>query len=396
MEDEKIFDIQETEDDVSNEIKKKGKVSKAKVLKIILGITAGIFVLSVGIYLLLTSQTYENVEVLEVKAVKELENGTVLRFGDALLKYNKDGIVLIDQVGREFWNYSIQFKNPEAVINGKSIVVADKLGTGIAVFEEKGLRGQFNTHLPIEKVVVSSQGIVGVILKSTEAPQLACYDAVGNLLIENKVSTARTGYPIDISISPDGYKLLVSYLYIENGRASAKVIHYDFREENAEKRYLVAEKTYENEIISKTAFLENDISVAIGNQTLVIYEDIHEPKEKKRITLGKTIKSAFVENGTIGLILKNKDNNISELRLYDINGEIITTMEFEGDYTNASVFRNQVVLYDKNRCLIFMRKGIKRYEGELSEEILQIFPIIGFNKYAVIVPGGTQEIRLVK
>ena len=69
-----------------------------------------------------------------------------------------------------------------------------------------------------EKLAVSSQGIVSAILKDEEKPLVMCYDAVGNVLVQNEVSLTTMGYPMDVATSWDGKTQIVSYLYTEENK----------------------------------------------------------------------------------------------------------------------------------------------------------------------------------
>ena len=78
-----------------------------------------------------------------------------------VLKYSKDGIALVNRKGDEEWNQPYQIKNP--IVNtwqDEAVVVADKGGNTIMVMDKKGLKGEMQTALPVERVSVSSQGIV--------------------------------------------------------------------------------------------------------------------------------------------------------------------------------------------------------------------------------------------
>ncbi|MFR3390864.1 MAG: DUF5711 family protein [[Clostridium] scindens] len=48
--------------------------------------------------------------------------------------------------------------------------------------QEDGLKGEIHTTLPIEKINVSEQGIVGAILKNDASAKVMCYDTAGNVL----------------------------------------------------------------------------------------------------------------------------------------------------------------------------------------------------------------------
>ena len=110
-----------------------------------------------------------------------------------------------------------QIQNPVVDVNETSGAVADKGGNAILVFNEEGLRGEIETDLPIERISVSEQGIVSVILIDESSSQILCYDAAGNILVEHKTSVNGTGYPMDAALSPDGEILQVLYLYTQDG-----------------------------------------------------------------------------------------------------------------------------------------------------------------------------------
>ena len=57
---------------------------------------------------------------------------------------------------------------------------------------------------------------------------------------------------------------------------------------------------------------------------------------------------------------------------------------------------DQVIMYDGKKCSIFLRSGIQKYDGEMDNNILEIFPIEGVNKYIVMSASGMENVRLVK
>ena len=55
-----------------------------------------------------------------------------------------------------------------------------------------------------------------------------------------------------------------------------------------------------------------------------------------------------------------------------------------------------MILYDGKKCSIFMRSGIQKFDGEMDDNILEIFPVAGVNKYILMSTDGMKKIRLVK
>ena len=96
------------------------------------------------------------------------------------------------------------------------------------------------------------------------------------------------------------------------------------------------------------------------------------------------------------MVLKNEGKEGYELRLYNSHGKVVLSEDFTGDYANAKICGGQVILYDGKKCSIFMRSGIQKFDGEMDDNILEIFPVAGVNKYILMSTDGMKKIRLVK
>ena len=179
---------------------------KQKRQKIMIIAAVIVVVAIVGIYFFLKYQTHSYMRVLNTYETGSTDNAEYKECLGGVLRYSRDGVALLTEEGEEAWNYPCQMGNPIVEVYGDSIAVGDKGGTSILVFEKKGLKGEMQTTKPIERLAVSSQGIVGAILKDDEAPKVMCYDAKGEILTENNVSPKNTGYPIDIALSEKGWR----------------------------------------------------------------------------------------------------------------------------------------------------------------------------------------------
>lgn len=359
--------------------------------------TIAAFMILIGSYFLIVYQEYNEVRILNSYDDRGAGNSNYVSFADGVLRYSKDGIAYLDQKGKEQWNQPCQMQNPFVEISGGAAAVADRNGNNIMVFQKDGLKGEMETTLPIEKIAVSGQGIISVILKEETSPKVVCYDAAGNMLVEHKVSVSSSGYPVDVSISPNGYMLIVSYLDVQNGIPTAKLAYYNFRstDQKNEDSQVVSEE-WKNLIIPTTFFMGNDYSVAVGDSKILIYQGTDSPKLKHTIELDKSIKSVFYDDKYIGLVLKNGGSGGNELRLYNRNGRQVLSVDFEGDYAHVQLINDQIMMFDGMKCTIFTKAGVQRFEGELKQNILEMFPVFGVNKYLVMNADGLQEIRLVK
>ena len=360
-------------------------------------IAAVVAALAVGVYLLINLQTYTSARALDTYTVSGASGSAYEQFADGVLKYSRDGISYLNLHGEEMWNQPYQMKNPVVDVNGSSAAVADKGGNAVLVFNEEGVRGETQTNLPIERVRVSEQGIVSVILTDENEARVLCYDAAGNLLVENKTSMNGTGYPLDVALSPDGETMQVLYLYTEAGAVKSRVIYYNFGESGEEKTdHLVAQMEYEDTVMASGFFMDENISVAVGDNRLTIYRGGNVPEETENIEIKKQIKSVFHNEKYIGMVLKNEGKEGYELRLYNTRGQVAMSENFTGDYSHVKLCGSQVIMYDGKNCSIFTRGGIRKFDGEMNSNILEIFPVPGVNKYIVMNENGLEVVRLVK
>jgi len=362
------------------------------------GIIAGsIVAVSIGIYLLINLQTYTSVRTVDTYPVSGAASNEYKQFADGVLKYSRDGISYLDQKGSEVWNQPYQIQNPVVDVNETSGAVADKGGNAILVFNEEGLRGEIETDLPIERISVSEQGIVSVILIDESSSQILCYDAAGNILVEHKTSVNGTGYPMDAALSPDGEILQVLYLYTQDGTITSRVAYYNFGQEGeSETDHQVTEQEYKDVVMADGFFMNQSVSAAVGDNMLTVFRGKSVPEEAVKVEIDKEIKSVFHSQKYIGMILKNEGKEGYELRLYNDRGQMAMSEDFSGDYSNVKICGSQVIMYDGKNCSIFTRGGIQKFEGEMNSNILEIFPVAGVNKYIVMNENGMEVVRLVK
>lgn len=380
-------------EEIEEQVKEHRKSAKRKAVIGILSVTAAVVVVFLVIYL----QTYTEVRVSDTYAISGSTDSNYKQFAEGMLKYSRDGISYLNRKGEEQWNQSYQIKTPFVVTGEESAVVADKGGNDIIVFQKNGVKGEIHTTLPIEKIAVSEQGIVCAVLKDALAPKIICYDTAGNILVEHKTSVNGTGYPVDISLSPDGEVMQVAYLYIQSGKMISKISYYNFGEAGDGKTdRQVTSKEYEDTVMAEGFFMSQKVSVVVGDDKMVIYKGSDIPEESVSVDIDKEIKSVFHSDKYIGLILKNEGKGGYELRLYNASGKQVLSKDFAGDYSNIKMSGSQVIMYDGKKCSIFMRSGIQKFQGEMETNILEIFPVAGVNKYIVINANGMESVRLVK
>lgn len=375
------------------EIKKKTKrYRKIKIKKWTERIVLTAMVLS-GTWMLVANHSYDTVYRAASYKKVTADNSHYVAFEKGIVRYTRDGVTFLNRKNEEQWIQPSQFKNPYIDLQKNIFAVGDIGGNSIQVFTAKGLKGEIETTLPIEKFAVSDQGIVSAILKNESAPQIVTYDAVGNILVENLVSTASSGYPVALEMSPNGNTLIVSYLSSDGGNLKSRVTCYNFGtagEEMSNRQVGVEE--YADSVIPEVYYMNDSTAVAVGDHSFAIYEGAQVPMKQREIQIGQEIKSSFHTDKYIGFVLLNEQKSGYEVRLYNRSGKQVMNRAFDGEYSNVQMVGGEIILYEGASCCIITKSGVLRFKGDLKTNILAVIPTVGFNKYLVM---SANELRVI-
>lgn len=383
-------------DDLSEITKKANRFRRVKVRRVL--VAAVLLILAAcGTCLLLDNQTYSRTRISAQYPSDISDTSSYEQFADGIVRYNRDGVAFLNRENEEQWIQPTQLHNPAIVVKDSSFAVADSGGNSILVFSEEGLTGEIETTLPIEKIALSEQGIVSVVLRNEDTPEIITYDATGNILVELQISLESMGYPTALEMSDDGNTMAVSYLTIGATGISSRVVYYDFSEAGQSRQdNIVSSAVYEDTIMADIFFMGSDRSVVVGDHSFILYKGTDAPKVEKEITLNQEIQSVFHSDRYIGFVLLNQEKSGYELRLYNRRGEQVISRDLPGKYGNAKVEGNEVILFDGSRCCIVTASGIIKYDGGLSVDALEMFPAFGINRYYVMSADELRVIYLTK
>lgn len=350
-----------------------------------------------GTYLNIQYQTYSDVSVISDYSDQQAAGSRYEIFGDKLIRYSRDGVAYLDSSITELWNQPGQISNPMLATSEKSFAIADVEGNSIMVFNEGGLRGEFETTLPIEKISVSNQGVVAAMLSSDTSPKIILFDAAGNELAEVQANIASTGYPLSIALSPDASVLMVNYATIGGSTIGGKVVCYNFGAAGQEKEdFIVTQDEYAETMLPVNYFVDSNTSVVIGDDGFWLYKGTNAPEKSREVKLDKAIKSTFHTERYIGFILKNTAEDGYELRLYNLRGSQVLSRNFVGEYSQVYMDGDEVIMLEGTRAFIVTTEGLEKFKGTLPVPVTQFIPRTGFNKYLLINDAGMEMVRLAK
>lgn len=379
---DELFEIEEK----TKKHRKKGRIRNLIIFLVLLLVLA-------GCYLLVHYSTFTKVRTIELFKSDNAVESSYTQFGQGILKYSKDGVSFLDRKAKEQWNQPYEMKNPIIATSKKSAAIADKGGNAILILDKNGFVGEVKTAAPVEKISVSDLGMVCAMLSNETAPEIICYDTEGDAVVEHKAAVSKSGFPVDATISADGKTLMVSYLEISQGKMISKVRYYNFSSDNS-LNIVEEEKQYEDTIVPSVFFMKDDISVHVGDNQLNIQSGTTELKEIANIKFNSQISSVAFNDRYIAITLKNKVGH--ELKLFNTRGKNILSKTIEEEYSHIKIVNNQIVMYDGTKCGIIMKDGIVKFKGNTEQQIYEMFPVLGINKYMIVSDQGLELSRLVK
>ncbi|SHJ43153.1 DUF5711 family protein [Parasporobacterium paucivorans] len=372
-------------------MKRKTIIQIAVIVLVLVAIAA-------GIKLFMDKRQFSAYKVIRTIETQSVRNETrYLPFGNYFLRYGNDGISYLN--GESFvWNQAIDFRNPLIAIQGNYVAVGEQKSNTIYLFDTTGLVKEIETSYPMTDLEVSAQGVVAALLDDGTSNYIEVTDKEGSQLVMGKTVFEGTGYPLDISISADGTKLAVSYLYLNAGTVQGKVAFYNFSGKggNAQDSLVGGFNQYTDTIVPKVDFLDNNLAVAFGDNMFSIYKISSSPELVFETEIFKEeIKSVFFGSRYIGIVFLSSDKEMPyEMKIYDTSGKEILTKGFNFNYDEIAFSGGKILMNNSTSCEIYNLSGTKEFAFTFEDEVVCMVGTGKSNGYIVVNPDSLTEIRL--
>lgn len=375
--------------------KKSGRRRKRQIRKLalIVLVLAAVVLISA---LILQKKVYHKYDVLSSAKNEDVQSSGYIQMGDCLLKYAADGAALMNQKEETLWKQNYDMTNPVADVQEETAVVADKEGTLMHIFKKNAPVGAVETDKPILKVRVSSSGMVAAILEDGEKTWVNFYAADGSLIAENQTRIDSPGYPVDLSVSPDGKLLMISYVYVENGQTTSYVAFYNFGDAGQGAiDNIVAGFTYEGIMVPQVSYLRDGVSVAFRDNGFSIYEGGSIPKEAVNKKIKTDVISTFYSDKYIGLVFKSeKEDAKYTMQVYDISGKEQFSKDFNIEYKNIKISGDMIILSNDSQVNMYSLNGGEKFNGSIDEGAIKDLFKVGRNRYFLVSENGIKTIKL--
>lgn len=359
-------------------------------------ISIAVLLLAIGVLAGIRFHVYRGYQVLSSAENEDTQSAGYTQLGDCLLKYGDDGAYLLSQSQKIVWNQTYEMSNPASDVRGEYAVIYDRKGTSMYVLKKDKPVGPIETKFPILQAEVTEKGSVAAILEDGEKTWINYYVADGSVIAENQTRMENPGYPLDITVSPDGDIIMVSYLYIEEGQISSRIVFYSFGVEGQNKvDNIIADYTYENTMIPQVIYVNEQTAVAFRDDGYTIFDSNGTVEKKKEETLQEEIISTFYDDKYFGLILKGtEEDKPYVLQLFDPSGRKKFSKAFDKGYQDISISGDMIIMCNSDDVMMYNLKGILKFDGTMEEGAVKNIFQVASKRYMVVSESGINTIKL--
>lgn len=313
-----------------------------------------------------------------------------------LLSYSKDGASCMDAKGNAVWNETYEMQNPIIDMCQNVVAIGDYNGRNIYIMNTSGSMGNITTTKPVRDFSVAANGVIAVVLDDKEVTLIYLYDAQGNELVHFRTTMSESGYPVSVSISPNGQLICVSYLYVDSGQMKSSVAFYNFGAvgQNSTDNY-VSGYDYLDTVVPFTRFLDNKTAIAVSDDRIMFYSGAQKPVSIAENLVSDDIQSVYYGEEYIGLVFNSTESsNRYRMDVYNKAGQLIQTIEFDIEYTDIVFHNDQIIIYNETICFIYNSNGVQKYAGNFDKSALTLIPLSSGYRYMVVTPDSIDTIEL--
>lgn len=372
--------------------KKKHKVTMAFTVTLCTIAAIALFAYIINSFV---NKVYDNYKVLASNPRQDSNSVQYMPYNGMTLKYSRDGASGIQANGEIQWNGSYEMNNPSASTCGEYVIIGDIGGKEAYVYNGSDSGTEISETLPIVQVDVAKQGVAAVVLEDTDSNEIHIYnpyDASNSLLFKIPTNVNEDGYPVDISLSEDGKKLVTSFLGVNNGVTQNKVTFYNLGSVGENKvNYIVGGIDMGQELCPEVSFLNDETVVIYGEQSFMLYSMQELPDEICKVSFDNSIKSVMSNEKYVGFIL---DNNL--FVIYDMAGKKVLEETIDYDYDEVYFTDNEVVFKSDLACRMVRFNGEVKWDYSFNKNLNFIFPTNEKDSYIFIDDVNIEQVKLSK
>lgn len=325
------------------------------------------------------------------------DNVTCVSLGDSLVYYSKDGATCLNGSGSVLWSISFEMQDPLVSKAGDLIAIGDYGGSTVYLESESEVLGTIDTNLPLLDLCVSENGEVAAVLSDTDTIWIYLFNSEGETIAYIKTTMSQSGYPLCVSLSPNGELLCVSHLTADSAGLSSSIAFYNFGEVGqnyAENN--VSGFNYEDEVFPYTRFMNSSTCVAVSDSRIVFYTGKEIPQSGSNAMFDEELEGVYGSDDYVALLFP--DSSGSEeycLQVYDTSGQMTAEIPFTMEYTGIQVAGENVYINNDTDLLIYTVSGQLRYDGTLPATASQVVALgQSVDRFYLVTEDAIEKVTL--
>lgn len=376
---------------------------KDRILRHRLGGLLKIFLVLLIIAILITlvavqynNHVYTSYDIVSSLERESVQGATDIRLDDTILTYSKDGAHCTDAKGNVLWNQTYEIQDVLIDICQDVAVIAAYNGRDVYVVSSEEILGSFTTNLPIRSVSTSAEGSVVVVMADTGVARYNLYSAQGKLLFEGEATMSGSGYPMSVSLSPNGELMQISYIYLDAGIQKTNVAFYNLGPVGANNTdYLVSVHEYKDVLVPYVRFMDNETAFAVGDSMMAMFKGSQKPVLLGQFMYDDEVKAVFYNEEYIGLIFYSGTGaSLYEMNVYSVEGKQVGTYKFDIEYSDVIFGKNSFIVYNDTECVVMTLDHEEKYRGTFSKSVNRMLPLKAAYKYLLVTNDSLDTIQL--
>ena len=338
----------------------------------------------------------ESTIVSSVK-INDSSGADAINLGGYVLQYSKDGASCLNAAGEQLWNQTYQMQNPTIHTCKNVVAIGDYNGHNIYVANTTGAMGQIDTNLPIRDFCVASQGVVAAVLDDQNVTWIYLFDSAGTTLASFKTTMQDSGYPVDVSISPSGELVCVSYLKADEGQIKTSVAFFNFGDvgQNSTDNY-ASGYDYPGTVVPYVQFMNDSKIFAAADDRIMFFGGNEVPTSQTEAMTGEEeIRSIFYNESYVGVVfVNNTADGAYRLQVYNTQGNLETTIFFDLEYVDVFFDNDQIGIYGQNEFMLCDMKGAEKFSGTFSNAVRVMIPTNIRSKFILVTENSIDTMEL--
>ena len=374
-----------------NKLRKKMNDRRWRILAAVL-VTALVALLVRG---LLGLRRYSSYKV--VKAGQTADSvSSYMNIDSCVLRYSADGAALVKADLGTVWDESYTMTNAAADSCGSEILVYDRNGTSVEIFNEKKKVSSFSTELPIISARISGKDTVAALLDDGDSTEFCYYSSDGKVIASGISSIGDTGSPVALDVSEDGMEACISYVTVASGSVGTTLRFYDFSSSKKKAdKCLALSKTYDGMLIPAVQYMKGSELAAIRDDGFFIFSGASKPSVRKSVDFDDDIASFFCSDKLLGFTFAGSGEKYAyRMKIYTAGGRLKSSSYIDQSYTGVHMSGNRVVFSSASGFSVYTTGGHLKYSGNVEDGNVSDALKIGSDRYLLVTDQTVEVVRL--